>query len=185
MTPFKRALAELDKAVAGGGGTITLAHAPDGFDAFIAADIARARAAAGAQGAAALVHVARDAQRSRAFQEALAFAAPQVEALDFPAWDCQPYDRASPNAPIAARRMTALARLARTRSSVERPRILCTTVDAILQRTPPRAFIETESLSAAPGNAVDMKELAQWLEANGFLRSSTVRETGEYAVPGG
>jgi len=185
VTPFKRALAELDKAVAGGGGTITLAHAPDGFDAFIAADIARARAAAGAQGAAALVHVARDAPRSRAFQEALAFAAPQVEALDFPAWDCQPYDRASPNAPIAARRMTALARLARTRSSVERPRILCTTVDAILQRTPPRAFIETESLSAAPGNAVDMKELAQWLEANGFLRSSTVRETGEYAVRGG
>ena len=185
MNPFKRAIAELDKAAAAGAGAITLANAPDGFDAFVAADIARARAASGAQGAAALVHVARDAQRSRAFREALAFAAPQVEALEFPAWDCQPYDRASPNAPIAAARMTALARLARTRSSAERPRILCTTVDAILQRTPPRAFIETESFSAAPGNALDMKKLSEWLEANGFLRSSTVRETGEYAVRGG
>ncbi len=105
--------------------------------------------------------------------------------LDFPAWDCQPYDRASPNAGIVSRRMTVLARIARTRSSSDKPRILCTTIDALLQRLPPRKFIETESFSAAPGNAVDMNGLAQWLENNGYLRSSTVRDTGEYAVRGG
>ncbi len=66
MNALKRAIAELGK-----GGSITLARVPDGFDAFVAADIARARAAGKhgkeGQGAAALVHVARDAQRSRAF----------------------------------------------------------------------------------------------------------------------
>ena len=33
-----------------------------------------------------------------------------------------------------------LARLARTGSSAERPRVLCTSIDALLQRTPPRSF---------------------------------------------
>ncbi|MBX9757606.1 MAG: transcription-repair coupling factor [Beijerinckiaceae bacterium] len=180
MKEFKRVVAELKK-----GASLTLSHAPDGFDAFVAADIARGLAAAGAEGTAALVHVARDAQRSRMFQEALAFTAPGLEILDFPAWDCQPYDRASPNAAIVSRRMTVLARIARTRSSADKPRILCTTVDALLQRIPPRKFIETESFSAAPGNSVDMNDLAKWLETNGYLRSSTVRDTGEYAVRGG
>jgi transcription-repair coupling factor (superfamily II helicase) len=177
---FKRAVAELAK-----GASLTLAHAPDGFDAFVAADLVRGLAAAGAEGAAALVHVARDAQRSRMFQEGLAFTAPDLEVLDFPAWDCQPYDRSSPNAGIVSRRMTVMARIARTRSSAQKPRILCTTIDAMLQRLPPRKFIESESFSAAPGNAIDMNGLAKWLEANGYLRSSTVRDTGEYAVRGG
>ena len=132
-----------------------------------------------------LVHVARDGQRSRAFQEALSFAAPEIEVLDFPSWDCQPYDRVSPNASIIARRMTVLSRLARSRSSLERPRILCTTINAMVQRVPPKKKIAAESFSAAPGNSVDLDDLVRWLETNGFLRSSTVNETGEYAVRGG
>ena len=92
------------------------------------------------------------------------FAAPDIEILDFPAWDCQPYDRVSPNAAIAARRMTVLSRLARSRTAIERPRILSTTVNAILQRVPPRDKIAADSFSAAPGNAVDMDGLVQWLE---------------------
>ena len=42
-----------------------------------------------------------------------------------------------------------------------------------------------KSFSATPGAAVDLHELAAWLEANGFMRASTVRESGEYALRGG
>jgi transcription-repair coupling factor (superfamily II helicase) len=80
------------------GKAVTLANTPAGFDAFASADIARALAASGPERSATLVHVARDGARSRAFMDALAFAAPDIEALEFPAWDCQPYDRVSPNA---------------------------------------------------------------------------------------
>ncbi|MDF2115214.1 transcription-repair coupling factor [Roseiarcaceae bacterium H3SJ34-1] len=177
---LKRAIAALAK-----GGSLTFTSVPDGFDAFVAADLARALAAPAEDRSAAFVHVARDGQRSRAFMEALAFAAPEVEALEFPAWDCQPYDRVSPNAAIAAKRMTVLSRLARTRSSGERPRVLCTTVNALVQRVPPLKWLATQSFSAAPGNVVDTDALVRWLEINGFLRSSTVRDTGEYAVRGG
>ena len=43
-----------------------------------------------------LVFVARDGLRAQAFIDALGFAAPEIEALYFPSWDCQPYDRVSP-----------------------------------------------------------------------------------------
>ncbi|MFL5222849.1 MAG: DEAD/DEAH box helicase, partial [Microvirga sp.] len=42
-----------------------------------------------------------------------------------------------------------------------------------------------ESFSAAPGNMVATDALVAWLEINGFLRTGTVRDTGEYAVRGG
>ncbi len=180
MTDLKRAIAELAR-----GGALTLSSLPDGYDAFCFADLTRALAPSAERRAIVAVHVARDAQRAHAFGEALRFAAPDIEILDFPAWDCQPYDRVSPNAAIAARRMTVLSRLARSRTGLEKPRILSTTVNALLQRVPPLDKIAADSFSAAPGNVVDMDGLVHWLESNGFARASTVRDTGEYAVRGG
>ena len=180
LTDLKRLTKVLERP-----GRPTLSHVPDGFDAFIAADLVRALARTGPERAVVLVHVAREGQRAQAFRDALGFAAPDIEILDFPAWDCQPYDRVSPQAAIEARRMTVLSRLARSKSSKERPRILSTTVSALLQRVPPRKIVAKESFSAAPGNAVATDDLVAWLETNGFLRSGTVHDTGEYAVRGG
>ena len=177
---LKTALARLEA-----GDKLLLANAPEGFDAFVAGDLARALAEKAEGEAAVFVHVARDPVRSARFREALRFAAPFVEILDLPGWDCQPYDRVSPSAAIASRRMTALARLARSKSSAQQPRVIATTVDCLLQRVPPRARIAADTFSAAPGNVVEMDLLTQWLATNGFLRSSTVREPGEYAQRGG
>ena len=167
------------------GGAVTLARAPEGYDAFVVAELTRALAKAGENRAVTLVFVARDGLRAQAFIDALAFAAPEIEALHFPSWDCQPYDRVSPNAAIAADRMTALARLARTRGAVERPRILVAAVNALTQRVPPLAFIASAAFSAAPGNSVRMEDLTRWLESNGYARASTVRDVGDYATRGG
>ncbi|WP_298958074.1 transcription-repair coupling factor [uncultured Methylobacterium sp.] len=177
--PLTRAI----EAVKRGDGA-TLARVPDGFDALVVADLARALSGL-SEGPAVLVHVARDATRSAAFAGALAFVAPEIEVMSFPAWDCQPYDRISPNPAIAAQRMTVLSRLSGSRSSEERPRILATTVNALLQRVPPRVRVTTETFSAAAGNALDTDRIVAWLETNGFLRTGTVRDTGEYAVRGG
>ncbi|MCC5622958.1 transcription-repair coupling factor [Nostoc sp. CHAB 5715] len=131
-----------------------------------------------------MVHVARDGARLAAMERALAFMAPDVERLSFPAWDCQPYDRVSPNAAIVSARTTTLARLSRTRGG-EKPRIVLTSVNALLQRVATPEHVARQSFSAAPGNVVDLKALGEWLEINGFLRSSTVRDYGEYAIRGG
>jgi transcription-repair coupling factor (superfamily II helicase) len=167
------------------GGAVTLARAPEGFDAFVIADLTRLLAREAEGRAVALTFIARDSLRAQAFSDALAFAAPEIEALYLPGWDCQPYDRVSPNAAIAAQRMTALARLALTRGAAERPRVLVTTVNAITQRVPPKAFVGSAAISAAPGNVLRMADLVAWLESNGFTRASAVRDVGDYAQRGG
>jgi transcription-repair coupling factor (superfamily II helicase) len=169
------ALARGDKA--------TLAGAPEGMTGAIAAEIARARLGT-VEGPALLCVVLRDDQRLRAVENSLAFVGPDVEKLVFPAWDCQPYDRVSPNGAITSQRMMTLARLAKSRVG-DKPRIVLTTVNAITQRVPARARIARETLSAAPGNVLDTNQLVEWLAINGYQRNGTVRDTGEYAVRGG
>ena len=164
---------------------LKLASVPDGFETILISDIVRGLAVNSAGKAAALVYVARDGRRQALIETALGFIAPNIEVLSFPNWDCQPYDRVSPNNAIEARRMTVLARLARSTSSDSRPRLIILTANGLLQRVPERKKIALETFAAAPGNLVDTTALAAWLEHNGFQRSPTVRETGEYAVRGG
>jgi transcription-repair coupling factor (superfamily II helicase) len=166
------------------GGHLTFAHAPDGLDALVVADLARALARGNRDAPAALLHASRERARMHALERTLAFFAPDVEVLIFPSWDVLPYDRASPNSAISAQRMTTLARLARTRQG-DKPRVVLTTANALVQRVTSRAVIAAQSLSVAPGNAVNSNDLVAWLETNGFMRTSTVRDTGEYAVRGG
>ncbi|MFI5015201.1 MAG: transcription-repair coupling factor [Hyphomicrobiales bacterium] len=167
------------------GNHLRLANAPDGFDALALATVAQHLSNAAQARAVTLVHVARDGQRSQRLAEALGFVAPNIEVVVLPAWDCQPYDRVSPNAAIAAERMIALARLSTVKPTPDRPRVLLTTVNAILQRVPTRAKIAADSFSARPGNALDLNGLANWLETNGYLRAGIVRDVGDYAVRGG
>ncbi|HEY3694248.1 MAG TPA: transcription-repair coupling factor [Phenylobacterium sp.] len=115
---------------------------------------------------------------------ALEFFAPDLPVLQFSAWDCQPYDRVSPHGGILAQRLTTLARLSRLQGS-DKPLIVLTTVNAVTQRVPPREAIAAQALSVAPGHVVPMDSIVSWLEHNGYSRSSTVREPGEYAVRGG
>ncbi|MEM7300382.1 MAG: transcription-repair coupling factor [Pseudomonadota bacterium] len=129
--------------------------------------------------------VARDGQRASEIETMLGFFAPWADVLHMPAWDCLPYDRVSPSNQISARRLSTLAQLAAERPSDAPPRIVVTSPNALIQRVLPRDVILKTVLSARPGNCIEMETLIGWLEANGFQRTSTVRDTGEYAVRGG
>jgi transcription-repair coupling factor (superfamily II helicase) len=163
---------------------VLLSDVADGAAGLVLAELARLRFAKGLEAPALVTFIARDGLRQAEVQGALQAFAPEIEVLSLPAWDCQPYDRASPNASLVARRMECLARLVRSRGGA-RPRVLVTTVNAALQKLPPAAFVARQSFSAAPGNALDLEKIAEWLEANGYQRSSTVRDVGEYALRGG
>jgi transcription-repair coupling factor (superfamily II helicase) len=166
------------------GRPLTLANVADGAEGLVLSDLARAIAAKPGAPATSLTVICRDGQRLAQLARALAFFAPDIAVLEFPAWDCQPYDRVSPHAGFVAQRMTALARLARLKGR-EGGSILLTTVNAALQRVPQKALLATQTLAAAPGNMLAMDGIVKWLELNGFLRASTVREPGDYAVRGG
>ena len=160
-----------------------LSGVPDGFDGRVVADLAKLAAKNGRPH---LLVVARDGVRMSELEQSVGFFAPDQEIISFPAWDCMPYDRVSPNAAIVARRMAALARLAApTKQADGKALLVLTTVNAVVQRLPRRADVARQSLSLTPGSRLPMGDLIRWLEDNGFLRTSTVREAGEYAVRGG
>ncbi len=150
--------------------------APEGWDALL---LARR---AGEHKTGALLHVARDDARMARMAEMLAFFAPGIEVLRFPAWDCLPYDRVSPNPEIVAERIATLARLLEPASG---PRVVLSTINALVQRVPPREVFQGASRTLAPNATVKPEELASFLEANGYGRAATVMEHGEYAVRGG
>jgi transcription-repair coupling factor (superfamily II helicase) len=157
-------------------GRLDLVGAPEGFDALVMADVVRVRKGLS-------VFVARDAARMSAFTDAFKFFAPQVEVITLPAWDCLPYDRVGPSAGIAAQRMTTLARLAGGLDHT--PRLLVTSVPAMIQRTPPQALVQRASYSARTGNQVEIADLEAYFAVNGYQRASTVSERGEFAIRGG
>ena len=145
---------------------------PDGVDALFLAETA--------QKSEMLVYVARDDALAARMVENLGFFAPDLPVLDFPAWDCLPYDRVSPNVDVVARRIDTLTRLV----SAQRG-IVVTSVAAILQRVPPRKVFEKATFHAAVGHSTSLQGLLAFLEGNGYSRTDTVMEPGEYAVRGG
>jgi transcription-repair coupling factor (superfamily II helicase) len=165
------------------GRALTITGVPDGFAGLVVADLARSVAARADAPVASLLVLSRDVERMTALERALAFFAPEIETLAFPAWDCLPYDRVSPNPPVSARRMATLARLAAGRSGGLR--VVLSTVNAAVQRVPARDDVAAQSVALAPGNVRPMHTIVRFLEQNGFSRSSTVRDVGEYAVRGG
>ncbi|WP_434063212.1 transcription-repair coupling factor [Gemmobacter denitrificans] len=153
---------------------IMLGGAPEGFDAaLVAKELDRGKP---------VIHVARDDKRLEAMRAALAFMAPGALVLDFPAWDCLPYDRISPNPEISARRMATLAALAH---GVPQPFVLLTTLNAVSQRIPARDVIAGASFSARLGERVNESSLKSYLARMGFTPVATVAEPGDFAVRGG
>ena len=129
------------------------------------------------------LHVCRDDSRMARFAAALAFFHPKLAALTFPAWDCLPYDRVSPNAEIVSRRIDTLTRLAA--APADRPLIVLTTINALVQLVPPRRLFDGRVLTLGPGGRMPLDRLQSFLRNNGYFRTDTVREAGEYAVRGG
>jgi transcription-repair coupling factor (superfamily II helicase) len=157
-------------------GRVPVAGVPQGLDAMLVPQVAEALGTAG------LLHVCLDDQRMATLWEQIAFFVPALEVLTFPAWDCLPYDRVSPSADILARRLATLAALSRPASE---PRLVLTTVNAVLQRVVPRATVAKSSLALAPGNRLNSDTLLAFLADNGFSRVGTVLDPGDFAVRGG
>jgi len=153
---------------------IIMGGAPEGFDArILLRELSRGHP---------VIHIARDDKRAEAMRSALAVIAPDVAVLEFPAWDCLPYDRVSPNPDISARRMATLSVLA---DGLAAPFVLVTTLNAATQRIPAREVVRTASFRALVGERVDEARLKGFLVRMGFSPVSTVAEPGDYALRGG
>ncbi len=156
-------------------GRYLIGGVPEGFDA---SQIAQLCVRANGP----VLHVARDDVRLAALESALKFFAPELPVLKFPAWDCLPYDRISPNPEVAAARMATLATLA---EGYARPVVVLTTVNAATQRVPTRELVRASSFTAVVGDQIDVGELRLYLARMGYSQAPTVSEPGAFAIRGG
>ena len=158
---------------------LTLASVPAGFLPWLAADLARAAHGGTKPGRA--VIIASDETAMRALADTVPLFAPEVEVLTLPAWDCLPYDRASPALRVMAERLSALNALQQPQTG---PQLVIATANGATQRVLTPFRIRQLTRRVAEGERIDREALIGQLAALGYQRSDTVAEHGEFAVRG-
>jgi len=153
---------------------LTLSSLPRGSVPLVLADLARAAKTRA-------VFIAPDDAAMRAAAEAARFFAPEIEVVEFPAWDCLPYDRASPALSISAQRLAALHRLQRPGAAKQ---LLVTTANAVLQRVLTPFRVRESVREFRVGTQIGHDSLAALLTRQGYSRTDTVIDHGEFAVRG-
>ncbi|MEM7445749.1 MAG: CarD family transcriptional regulator, partial [Pseudomonadota bacterium] len=158
-------------------GAIGVGGVPEGHDARVLAAIA------GNQTSGPLLHIAVDDSRAARLAEILGFFAQDLTTVILPAWDCLPYDRVSPNQEIVSRRIASLEQMA-SLAAGSKPSIVIATINAALQRLPAKDGLATSQFSIVGGERLDLDALQGFLAKNGYSRTQTAREGGEYAIRG-
>lgn len=125
--------------------------------------------------------VAADSASARRWVNELTFAAPDLETLYFPDWETLAYDAFSPHEDITSERLHTLYQLPRQASGA---RHLVITLQTLLSRLPPRAYVEGFTMQLSVGAHFEMHEERRALEAAGYLAVETVTARGEFAVRG-
>ncbi len=153
---------------------LTLSSVPSGFAPLLLADLTRAAKAR-------TLYIAPDDSAMRAIADAVPFFAPELDIVQLPAWDCLPYDRASPSVAVTSQRMSALQAL---QQPTTKKQLVLTTIGAVIQKyvTPFRIRQTGERLTS--GREITRERLASLLQSNGYFRVDTVAEAGEFAIRG-
>jgi transcription-repair coupling factor (superfamily II helicase) len=107
------------------------------------------------------------------------FAGDDLPVLFFPDWETLPYDAFSPAEDLVSQRLATLYRLPRLEHG-----IVVAATATLLQRLPPRAFVEGHSLLLEPGQRMPLSEARRLLDEAGYAAVGQVSEHGEYAVRG-
>src|SRR5690606_18848306 len=99
--------------------------------------------------------------------------------LHLPDTEVLPYDQFSPHQEILSQRLAALHRLPQMRRGV-----LLTTADQLIQRLPPRRWLDSRAFQLAVGDRLEPHAFRERLVAAGYQSVSEVQAQGEFAVRG-
>jgi len=156
-------------------GDYTLSSVAEGFDAFLLNDFAYQNNN--------ILYIVSDGVELARTADLLQYLNPKLQVLRFPAWDTVPYDRVSPNINIVAERISTLSELA-LNPNPKHPRIVISSVGAILQKLPPKKIFLNSSRELKLGSALKFDDFLHYLSINGYVRVEQVFEPGEFAVRG-
>lgn len=170
-------MTQLDTLLSSNSG-MTLAGVTAGYRPLCLAEIAEIAGKAKKR----TVFIATDDAAMSSVAEATRYFSPNLDIIEFPAWDCLPYDRASPALHTSADRLAALSKLS---APISAPQLVITTINAVVQRVLTPTRIKQLVTRLAPGTEIEQEKLISFLYANGFVRVDTVADSGEFAARGG
>jgi transcription-repair coupling factor (superfamily II helicase) len=107
------------------------------------------------------------------------FAARSLSLLRLPDWEVLPYDLFSPHPDIISERLQTLHDLPRARHGC-----LIVAADTLMQRLPPRDYVQGRAFELAVGQALAIEPFRQRLIEAGYASVSQVMSPGEFAVRG-
>jgi transcription-repair coupling factor (superfamily II helicase) len=126
------------------------------------------------------VVVADDARElERLSSELQFFAGERLPLLTLPDWEVLPYDLFSPHPDITSQRLRTLFELPRVQHGC-----LIVAADVLMQRLPPRNYVQGRAFELAVGEALALEPFRQRLIEAGYVSVSQVASPGEYAVRG-
>jgi transcription-repair coupling factor (superfamily II helicase) len=141
---------------------------------------ALAIAEAAAQAGAPLIVIAQSSREAEALAEEIGFfAAQELPVRVFPDLETLPYDSFSAHPDITSARLATLAELPRARTGV-----WLVAIDTLLQRLPPRSYVEAYSFKIHVGETLDLEALRARLAVAGYAAVTQVVAHGEFAVRG-
>ncbi len=118
----------------------------------------------------------RSLERRRA---ELRFFSPSLHVLTLPDWEVLPYDVFSPHADIISERLLTLSELPGARRG-----LLLVTLDTLLQRLPPVAYVAGRSFTLRVGDTLALEAFRTRLVEAGYASVSQVAAPGEFALRG-
>ena len=116
-------------------------------------------------------------------EKQIRFFAPHLEILNFYAWDCLPYDRASPKPTILTNRIKTLYQLANR--AADKNFFVITSINSLLQKTLPSVEITSLGLYLKVGLKISLNQIAEFLVLKGYSRQICANNISEFALRGG
>lgn len=153
---------------------VVFSSVAEGADALLLAELVRSSSVP-------ILHIVSDDRHMKAISKQMEFFARDVEVVTLPAWDCSPYDRVSPASHIVSKRMKSLCRLAQ---GSHKNLLVITTVNATTQRVLPAALLKEHALYLKKGEDYPRDDVVHYLVQNGYERTATANDPGEYALRG-
>ena len=106
--------------------------------------------------------------------------------LFYPAWEVLPHEGRLPHADIVSERLQTIVALSEnSKLKPQNPKLLVTSVVALLQKTFAPADLKNRARNLKRGDKIAPLDLIEWLEEQGYEPEAQVSQKGELALRGG
>ncbi len=129
-----------------------------------------------------VIHICKNDVYLEKAESLLKFLNKDIEVLEFPAWDINPYDKVSPNSEVSSIRLKTLSKIADKKPKENF--VLLTTVNSFSQKILPAEIIKAACLKIKKGDKIKRDFLTHFLVNNSYMNVATASDHGEFSVRG-